>query len=140
MPRRAKTSLQPLHFAGIAVLIALVAGGGWYLLGHRNTESGLGGGTDLSVREFLQNSNALSGNNYKLEGTVRDRLDQNWRASDGRLLSVEVSEGAETALLPVLVPAKLVNKLNIERDQRYRFRVTVQAETGILEAVAISKS
>ena len=36
MPRRAKTSLQPLHFAGIAVLIALVAGGGWYLLGHRN--------------------------------------------------------------------------------------------------------
>jgi hypothetical protein len=71
---------------------------------------------------------------------VRDRLDQNWKATDGRLLSVEVTEGGESALLPVLVPANLVRTLNIERDQRYRFKVIVQSETGVLEAREITKS
>ena len=142
MPRRAKTSLQPLHLAIIAGIIGIAGTVGFFVFGKKG-DSGSGGiaaGTDLSIREFLDNSSELSGNTYHIEGTVRDRLDQNWKATDGRLLSVEVVDGGESALLPVLVPASLVKTLNIERDQRYRFKVTVQSETGVLEAREITKS
>ena len=102
------------------------------------SEAGLGG-TDLGIRDYLQNSNALSNNSYKIEGIVRGRLDEDWKSSDGRLFSVEVEEGGETALLPVLVPSRF-NGTNIQRDQRFRFKVTVQARTGILEATSLGKS
>ncbi len=137
MARRAKNSLHPLHLAGILAAIGVLAAGGWLLLG-RKSGAGLGG-TDLSVRDYLQNSNALSNNSYKIEGVVRGRLDEDWRSSDGRLFSVEVEEGGESALLPVLVPAKF-NGTNIQRDQRFRFMVTVQARTGILEVTGLGKS
>lgn len=137
MPRRAKSSLNPLHLIGILAGILLLAAAGWVVIGHR-ADAGLGG-TDLSVREYLQNSNALSNNSYRIEGVVRGRLDENWKSSDGRLFSVEVEEGGETALLPVLVPPKF-NGTNIQRDQRFRFRVTVQAETGVLEVTGLGKS
>ena len=137
MARRAKTNLHPLHLLGILAAIIAIAGGGLLLLGHR-TDAGLGG-TDLSIRDYLQNSNALSNNSYKIEGTVRGRLDEDWKSSDGRLFSVEIEESGETALLPVLVPARF-NGTNIQRDQRFRFKVTVQAGTGILEVTSLGKS
>lgn len=138
MARRAKTTLHPLHLLGILAAILVVAAGGWLLLGRHRADAGLGG-TDLSVRDYLQNSNALSNNSYKIEGIVRGRLDEDWKSSDGRLISVEVEEGGETALLPVLVPARF-NGTNIQRDQRFRFKVTVQAGTGILEVTGLGKS
>lgn len=137
MARRAKTSFHPLHLLGILASIIVVASLGWMLVGNRK-ESGIGG-TDLSVQEYMQNSNALSDNSYKIEGVVRDRLDEGWKSSDGRLFSVEVGEDGRKEQLPVLVPAKF-NGTNIQRDQRFRFKVTVQAETGILEVISIEKS
>ena len=105
MARRAKTTLRPLHLMGILAAIIAAAAGGWLLLGRHRADAGLGG-TDLSLRDYLQNSNALSNNSYKIEGIVRGRLDEDWKSSDGRLFSVEVEEGGETALLPVLIPAR----------------------------------
>lgn len=137
MPRRAKTSLHPLHLLGMVAAILAVGGGGWLLLQHKS-ESGFGG-TDLSVRDYLQNSNALSNNTYLIEGVVGDRLDDGWKSTDGRLFEVKVEEGGETTPLPVLVPAKF-NSHNIQRDQRFRFKVTVQAETGILEVTGLEKA
>lgn len=137
MARRAKTSLHPLHLLGIVAAIIVAAVGGWLLLGHRS--DGALGGTDLSIRDYLQNSNALSNNSYRVEGVVRGRLDEDWKSSEGRLFSIEIEENGESALLPVLVPARF-NGTNIQRDQRFRFRVTVQAETGILEVTELGKS
>jgi hypothetical protein len=136
MPRRAKTSLHPLHLLGMAAAIVVIAGAGWFIL-SRKSETG-GGGTDLSVVDFLQNSNALSNNSYKIEGTVRGRLDEDWKSSDGRLFSVEVEDGGQVTPLPVWVPSKF-NGTNIQRDQRFRFKVTVQAN-GVLEVTSLEKS
>lgn len=137
MARRAKTTVSPLHLLGILAAIMVAASIGWMLLGSKQDASITG--TDLGVREYLQNSNALSNNSYRMEGVIRDRLDEDWKSSDGRLFSVEVEENGETALLPVFVPPKF-NGTNIQRDQRFRFKVTVQAETGILEVTSLLKS
>lgn len=137
MARRAKTSFHTLHLLGILASIIVVASLGWMLVGNRK-ETGTGG-TDLNVQDYIQNSNALSDNSYKIEGVVRSRLDEGWKSSDGRLFSVEVGEDGRKEQLPVLVPARF-NGTNIQRDQRFRFNVTVQAETGILEVTSLEKS
>lgn len=141
MPRRAKTSVQPVHLLIIAGILAVFGIVGWLVLTKKSDGSGssLKGGTDLSIREYLDNASALSGNTYRIEGTVRERIDHDWKSSDGQLRAVEVTEGGETALVGVLIPPALVKTLNIERDQRYRFRVNVLAN-GVLEAKEITKS
>lgn len=137
MARRAKTTLHPLHLLSILAAVLAVAIGGWLLLGHKN-DTGLGG-TDLSIHDYYQNSNALSNNSYKIEGVVGSRLDEDWKSTEGRLFSVEIEDGVEKAQLPVLVPAAF-NGTNIQRGQRFRFKVTVRAETGILEVTSLEKS
>lgn len=92
------------------------------------------GVTPLSTEEYLESSNALSGNVYRIEGTVDDRLD-NWKASEGRLFSVQVSEGG--TFVPVWVPASFAS--NIQRGQRYIFKVKV-LETGVLEVTELLKA
>jgi len=136
MARRAKTSFKPIHLIIIFGLVALVAFGGFQML-HRTTET-VAAGTDLSLHEYMENSNALGGNAYRLEGVVSERLD-NWRPESGRLFSVLVEEGGESAPVTVLIPAKF-GDVNIQRNQRYRFTVKVQAETGLLEVQALSKA
>jgi hypothetical protein len=135
MARRAKSTFNPLHLAGVLGFLALIALGGYVLL-HRSGDSG-GSGNELSLREYLDNSNALSGNAYRIEGVIEDRLDQ-WPSRDGRLFSVRIEEGSDGSAVPVLVPAKFSNT-NIQRLQRFRFKVRVQAETGLLEAEDVVK-
>ena len=100
---------------------------------NRSTDP-MTGVTALSTEEYLESSSALSGNTYKIEGTVDDRLD-NWRAADGRLFSVQVSEAG--TFVPVWLPAGI--EANIQRGQRYHFKVRV-LETGILEVLQLLKA
>jgi len=137
MPRRAKTGLQPIHFIAIAAFIGLFVMGGVFLLGHKS-DNNMSGVADLNVTEFYQNSNALSNNTYRFEGVVGDRLD-NWGADRGRLFSVLVDENGQSSPVPVLIPAKF-NGVNIQRGERFRFKATVQAEKGILEAKELAKT
>lgn len=137
MARRAKSSLSPVHVIAITLAVAAFIWGGYTLM-HRTGNGGFTGTTPLSVREYMENSNALSGNTYQIEGIVEERLD-NWRAAEGRLFSVLVDDGSEASPLPVLVPQRL-NSTNIQRGQRFKFKVTVQSETGVLEVVELSKS
>ncbi len=139
MPRRAKSSFNQTHLMISVVAVLVVAFLGYKLLNQGGGSSGgYVGVNDLSVREYLDNSNALGGNTYRIEGTIDGRLD-NWPSSTGRLFSVLVEDRDEVAPLPVLVPSKF-NGTNIQRGQRYRFKVEVQAGTGILEAKDLSKS
>ncbi len=137
MARRAKSSVNPVHFLAIAGAIALIAIGGYFILG-RKSDSGYAGVTELSVHEYLQNSNALSNNTYRIEGVVEERLD-NWRSNEGRIFSIVVESNGESSPLAVFVPANF-NGTNIQRGQRFKFKVTVQAETGVLEVKEMSKS
>ena len=139
MARRAKSSFNQTHLLISVAAVLVVAFLGYKLLNQGGGSSGgYVGVNDLSVREYLDNSNALGGNTYRIEGTIDGRLD-NWPSSTGRLFSVLVEDRDEVAPLPVLVPSKF-NGTNIQRGQRYRFKVEVQAGTGILEAKDLSKS
>jgi hypothetical protein len=139
MPRRAKSSFNQTHLLVSIAAVLVVAFLGFKLLSRGGGSSGgFVGVNDLSVREYLDNSNALGSNTYRIEGTIDGRLD-NWPSSTGRLFSVLVEDGQDMAPLPVLVPPQF-NGTNIQRGQRYRFKVEVQAGTGVLEVKDLSKS
>jgi hypothetical protein len=131
MARRAQSGLKPAHLISMLALLAGIIGGGWSLL-NRGTDP-MTGLSLLSTEEYLESSNALSGNTYKVEGTIDNRLDS-WKGSD-RLFSVQVSEGG--SFVPILVPASL--DANIQRGQRYVFKVRV-LETGVLEVLQLLKA
>ena len=131
MARRAQSGLKPAHLISMLALLAGIIGGGWSLL-NRGTDP-MTGLSPLSTEEYLESSNALSGNTYKVEGTIDNRLDS-WKGSD-RLFSVQVNEGG--SFVPVLVPSSL--DANIQRGQRYVFKVRV-LETGVLEVIQLIKA
>jgi hypothetical protein len=131
MARRAQSGIKPAHLIAILALLAGIIVGGWSLL-NRGTDP-MTGLTPLSMDEYLESSNALSGNTYKIEGTIDNRLDS-WKGSD-RLFSVQISEAG--SFVPVLVPASL--EANIQRGQRYVLKVRV-LETGILEVLQLLKA
>jgi hypothetical protein len=81
----------------------------------------------------MDSSSALSGNIYKVEGTIDNRLDA-WKNSD-RLFSVQISDAG--SFVPVLVPTHL--EANIQRGQRYVFKVRV-LDNGVLEVVHLIKT
>ncbi len=131
MARRAQSGLKPAHLIAIMALLAGVIVGG-YLLLNRGTDP-MKGLTTLIMEEYLESSNSLSSNIYKIEGTIDNRLDS-WKGSD-RLFSVQISEGG--TFVPVLVPSTL--EANIQRGQRYVFKVRV-LENGVLEVMQLLKA
>lgn len=135
MARRAQSSISPTHLIGLVLVLAVLGGGGYMLL-HRTTDP-MTGITELLTSEFLENATALSGNIYKVEGIVDDRLDTGWRQADGRLFSVQVSDGSGNSFVPIWVPPDYQGA-NIQRGQRYTFKVRVQ-ENGILEVLELLK-
>jgi hypothetical protein len=134
MPRRAQSGVRPAHWLGLIAILAVIGGGGFSLM-NRATDP-MTGVTDLETGEFLENATALSGNIYKVEGIVDDRLDK-WRGTDGRLFSVQVSDGSGSSYVPVWVPPDYTGA-NIQRGQRYVFKVRVQ-ENGVLEMLELLK-
>lgn len=133
MPRRAQSGVRPAHWLGLIAILAVVGGGGFALM-NRSTDP-MTGVTDLSAGEFMENATALSGNEYKVEGIVDDRLD-NWRSADGRLFSVQMTD--DNTFVPVWVPPDYKGA-NIQRGQRYVFKVRV-LETGVLEVLELIKA
>ncbi|HSI65269.1 MAG TPA: hypothetical protein VLE43_19235 [Candidatus Saccharimonadia bacterium] len=138
MARRAKSQFTALHLIAVIAGVSLIAFLGYKVMKGSGASSGFADTTDLNLREYMENSNALSNNTYRLEGTIEDRLD-NWRSSQGRLFSVLVDDGNERSAVGVVVPEKF-NGTNIQRGQRFKFKVTVQSGTGVLEVVDLTKS
>jgi hypothetical protein len=135
MSRRAQSGVRPTHWLGLIAVTACVGAGGFFLM-NRTTDP-MTGITELSAGEFMENATALSGNEYKVEGIVDDRLD-NWRSSDGRLFSMQISDGSGNTFVPVWVPPDYKGA-NIQRGQRYVIKVRVM-ETGVLEVLEINKA
>lgn len=88
----------------------------------------------LEVEAYLENSNSLRGNVYKVEGEILNVL--GYSPTQGRLISVGI-DGTDD-VIPMLVPAEL-GYVNIERGQNYIFQIEV-TDQGILKAIALTKS
>ena len=115
----------------VAALVLAAIAGGYFVYGrvsdpYRTMAA-------LPVDDYLDNSNSLRGNVYKLDGTVSKSLE--WSSVGGRLFSVDASGGN---VLPVLVPPQF-NHVNIEKGQRFYFKIEV-GDKGILRAQDVKKA
>ena len=129
MARRATSSAHPLWIvAALALALGAVAGGVLFFNRGGDPYRTM---TPLPVADYLENSNSLRGNVYKLDVTIAQQLE--WSAAAGRLFSVEV--GAE--VVPILVPPTF-NAINLERGQRYYFKIVV-GDKGVLTAQDVKK-
>jgi hypothetical protein len=129
MARRASSSAHPIWILLAAVLLLGAIGGGFFIHSHSDPFRTV---TALPVKEYLENSNSLHGNVYKLEATVQKLID--WSPSAGRLFAVE----ANGDVLAVLIPPQF-NEINVERGQHFIFKLEV-ADKGILRVQDILKS
>ncbi len=129
MARRASSSAHPVWMLIAAALLLGALGGGYFLFGKASDPYRTM--TALPVADYLENSNSLRGNVYKLDGTVSKSLE--FSPVNGRLFSVAVGND----LLPILVPPQF-NSVNIERGQRFFFKIEV-GDKGILKAQDVKK-
>lgn len=132
MARRSRSSFNPVWLIGGLVLLLLAFGVGGFLL----STSGEAFRTTapLEVQAYLENSNSLRGNTYRVEGEVLNQL--GYSPSMGRLISVQI--GATSDVVPMLIPATL-SHVNIQRGQRFIFKIEV-TENGILRALDLTKA
>ncbi len=128
MGRRASSSVNPAWFAIAAVVVVAVIAGGWALKGtvadpYRTLQA-------FPTTEYLQNSNSLRGNTYKVDGLVGEQLHY---SKSARLITVEVNGEP----VSIIVPAEL-RDVNVQKGQRLLFKVEV-GEKGVLKAVGVKK-
>jgi hypothetical protein len=128
MGRRASSSVNPAWFAIAAVVAVAAIAGGWALKStvadpYRTLAT-------FPTADYMQNSNALRGNTYKLEGVVAEQLHY---SKSARLISVEV-DGEPVS---VIVPAEL-RDVNVQKGQRLLFKVEV-GDKGVLKALGVKK-
>jgi hypothetical protein len=128
---RKKTSSLPKALIPVGAALLAIVGLGFLFLGskdkstHRTVPS-------LDVAAYLENSNSLRGNVYKIEGKVSESLA--WSPDSGRLIAIEV----DNEIIPVLVTPDF-NDMNIQKEQRLVFLVAVD-EKGILQTRKVEKS
>jgi hypothetical protein len=128
MARRASSSAHPAWLFVAVVLVLAAIGGGFFIHSRSDPFRTVAA---FPISDYLENSNSLRGNVYKLQATVAKSID--WSATAGRLFAVE----AGSEILPVLVPPQF-NQVNIERGQRFFFKLEV-AEKGILRVQEVRK-
>lgn len=132
MARRASSPAHPAWMLIAVVLLMAAVAGGYFIYGRVSDPYRTM--TPLPVRDYLENSNSMRGNTYKMEATIESSIEVS--RSGGRLFSVNVV--SENSLVPVLVPPQF-NHVNIERGQRYFFKIEV-GEKGVLRAQDVRKS
>lgn len=138
MARRASSGISAGHIIGIAaaiigffvmafLLFRIVSDGG----------GGKGGGypsaVPLSVSAYLKNANSLRGNVYRVSGKIEERL--KWTPDRGRLISLDIDDGATSTPIPVLIPEEF-GHLNIDRGATMGFIVKVGRD-GLLVAESV---
>jgi hypothetical protein len=129
MARRASSATHPFWIAGAVLLLIVAIAGGYFL--YQTVSDPYRTLTSLDVESYLENANSLRGNVYKIDATIQDSLA--WSPSRGRLFSVEVKD----EIIPLLIPAEF-NHLNIQKGQRFNFRVEI-GDHGVLRAQAAQK-
>ena len=129
MARRASSSVNPWWL--IAAAVALVAVVAVVLMLKDTVSDPFRALPAFPVKDYMENSNSLRGNVYRIDCVVGDQLHY---AQGSRLFTVEVS-GEPVSLL---IPAEL-REINIQKGQRFLFKVEV-GNKGILKAVEARKA
>jgi len=132
MARRASSSVHPAWLVALIVLAGALGVGGYWLFSQANDPFRTL--TVFPVETYLENSDGVRGNVYRVEGMVSDQL--SWSPNAGRLISVNLEGGGN--IVALLVPGKF-NSVNIQKGQRFTFEVEV-AEKGVLRARALRKA
>ena len=132
MARRGKNSIKPLWIIVAGVLLACAFIGARLFLSA--TSQPFRTVPTLDVSAYLENSNSLRGNAYKLKGEVLDVLA--WSPSTGRLISVR-ADGSDD-VLPVLVTTEF-SHINIQKGQKFIFLLEVD-DKGILRTKELTKA
>jgi hypothetical protein len=130
MARKKKSSPQPKWLIAI-IGLAVVAFIGSQFFNSKETDP-YRTIPLLDASSYLENSNSLRGNTYKLKGTVAESLA--WSPNSGRLIAITVDDEQ----LPLLVTPEF-NSMNIQKEQNLIFVVEVD-EKGILRTKKVSKS
>ena len=133
MARRASSSLHPGIIIGIVAAIAAAVMAGKMFTGKKS--SAFGDLPQLRVSDLLENGNSLRGNEYVVEGKIDEQL--RWTTSRGQVVSLRVSTPSGEELIGVEIPPDF-SKLNIEREQRYAFRLKFR-QGGIPVATGINR-
>src|SRR5437899_935058 len=133
MPRRASSSLHLGWILAVVVLIVAAIAGGRFLFGRVNDPYRTA--ASLDVATYLENSNSLRGNTYKVTGTILNSLA--WSPTAGRLFSIDVGSNVGSDVLPVLIPVQF-NHVNVQKGQRFTFKIEVD-DKGILRATDLRK-
>jgi len=132
MGRRASTKTNPVWVILLIIAFTVTAAVGYFLFRMANdlyrTKK------PLDIQAYLDNSNSLRGNEYKVEGTVTSLLA--WQPDEGRLISVEVKDPTPE-YLPVFVPVEF-NDENLQKGQDFLFLLKVE-DKGVLHAVGLEK-
>ena len=134
MARRASFSIHPVWVVLVFLLVVGAIAAGYFVVGRVNDPYRTL--APLEVSAYLENSNSLRGNSYKISGTIWNYLASSTQA--GRLFSVEVNTGSSTEVLPVFIPAEF-NSVNIQKGQHFNFSVEVD-EKGILAVKGLKKA
>lgn len=129
------------HVLGIAAAII-----GFFIIAFMlyrivaNDGGGSGGGHSsavaLNVPEYLKNANSLRGNVYRVKGTIEERL--KWTPDRGRLVSLDIGDGATSSPVPVLIPQEF-SHVNIDRGAEMAFVVKVGRD-GLLIAESVDSN
>lgn len=132
MARRSRSSFQPQWLiAGGIALVALFAAGSYFF---NQASDPYRTAAPLVVATYLENSNSLRGNTYRVQGEVLNVL--GYSPSEGRLISVGVD--ATNDIVPVLIPSELGHR-DIEKGQKFIFLLEV-TDQGILRAKDLTKA
>lgn len=133
MSRRSRNSLHPAFLiAGLAALVAVL-----YLATTLIAPTGDPYRTtaQLATEAYLENSNSLRGNVYKLEGEILNVLGYSPSTED-RLISVQVE--SDDSIVPIVIPGDL-SHVNLQKGQQFYFEIQVDPQ-GILRAQSLQKS
>jgi hypothetical protein len=130
--RRSRSSFNPVWLlAGAVALIAIFAAGSFFL---NQTSDPYRTAEPLEINAYLENSNSLRGNIYRVEGEVLNVL--GYSTTEGRLISVGTD--ANNDVIPMLIPASL-GRINIQKGQKFIFLIEV-TDKGILRAKDLTKA
>jgi hypothetical protein len=133
MARRASSSTNPILIIGVAAaVIAAIFAGKFVMSKKSETFSGV---NPLVIQDLFDNGNSLRNNEYLIEGKIDERFFRDSNTSS--IVSVRVKSASGEEIVPVKIPSSF-NNLNIEREQRYAFKVKFE-QGGIPVATDISR-
>lgn len=133
MARRASSGINPAILIGVGVFVVAALVAGKFLISGKSNP--FTDAAKLDVVQYMENANSMRGNEYVLEGKIDEKL--RWTPERGQLVSVRVKDGGDSEVIGIEIPPEF-NHLNIEREQRYAFKVRIR-QGGIPVATAVER-